>query len=483
MPTRSRLLRIQTSFWFLAMLFVTSASSAFGAETVIEELRNSLFESANEALRSANDQQASLLAPTYYSEGAENYRRAEMKLNRGGNIDSIRRDLERATDSFIEAAEHAELAATTFELTLRARADAISAGAQKYAKDEWEDARERFGDAALRLENGRLERARKEGTEAELRFRDAELTAIKANLLTGTRKLLDQAEDVRAERYAPKSYTQASELLDEAEKALNNNRYDTDKPRSLAQQANHDAQHAIYVSGLEAKIDDKDLSLEDVLLEWEASLRTIADLLDTPLHFDRGETEAITKIREQVAQTIADNKRLTAALADRQVQLDTLVQETASMERLSKLVARQERQKERLARVQALFNSSDAIVLRQGESIILRMIGLNFDVGSAQIKPDHTALLTSLQSAIAEFPEASMVIEGHTDAFGSDSDNLTLSQRRADAVAQFLLDKTSVSPVNITALGYGESHPVANNETEEGRRTNRRIDVVIYPRW
>jgi len=76
-----------------------------------------------------------------------------------------------------------------------------------------------------------------------------------------------------------------------------------------------------------------------------------------------------------------------------------------------------------------------------------------------------------------------MVIEGHTDAFGSDSDNLTLSQRRADAVAQFLLNNASVSPVNMTALGYGESHPVANNETEEGRRTNRRIDVVIYPRW
>jgi outer membrane protein OmpA-like peptidoglycan-associated protein len=45
------------------------------------------------------------------------------------------------------------------------------------------------------------------------------------------------------------------------------------------------------------------------------------------------------------------------------------------------------------------------------------------------------------------------------------------------------MDNAAVSPVNITALGYGESHPVANNETEEGRRSNRRIDVVIYPRW
>jgi len=467
----------------MLLVLMSFSTAAISAETVLDELRNSLFESANDALRMANEQQASLLAPTYYSEGAENYRRAESKLNRGGNIDSIRRDLERATESFAEAAEHAALAATTFELTLRARADAISAGAQKFAEEEWQEARELFADAALRLEKGRLERARKEGTRAELRFRDAELTAIKANYLTGTRKLLRQAEEDRAERLSTKSFNRASDLLDQAETALNNNRYDTDKPRSLAQQANHAAQHAIYVSSLEEKIRDDDLTLEDILLEWEASLRTIADLLDTPVYFDRGEAEAVTKLREQITRVIAENKRLSASLADRQVQLDTLVQETASMERLSKLVARQERQKERLARVQALFDSSEATVLRQGDSIILRMIGLNFDVASATLEPEHELLLGSLRAAIGEFPESTIVIEGHTDAYGSDADNLTLSQRRADAVQLYLLENSPISPANMTALGYGESRPVANNETEEGRRSNRRIDVVIYPRW
>jgi outer membrane protein OmpA-like peptidoglycan-associated protein len=470
-------------YFSLLVCLLALAAPAQAAEGIIEELRNSLFESANEALRSANDQQASLLAPTYYSEGAENYRRAEKKLNRGGNIDSIRRDLERATTSFVEASEHAALAATTFELTLRAREDAISAGAQKFAEKQWEDARAMFAEAALRLEKGRLERAREEGTEAELKFRDAELTAIKANLLTGTRRLLEQAEEVRADRHAPKSFSSAARLLDQAERALTENRYDTDRPRSLAQQANHDAHHAIYVAGLEEKIDDKELKLEDVLLQWEASLRTIADQLDLAVNFDQGETQAVTRIREQVAAGIADNKRLTATLADRQVQLDTLVQETASMERLSKLVARQERQKERLARVQSLFDESEAIVLRQDDGIILRMIGLNFASGSDELKPEHAPLLLSLQSAIAEFPEATMVIEGHTDAFGSDADNLSLSQRRADAVQQYLLENAALSPLSVTALGYGESHPVANNETEEGRRSNRRIDVVIYPRW
>ena len=68
-----------------------------------------------------------------------------------------------------------------------------------------------------------------------------------------------------------------------------------------------------------------------------------------------------------------------------------------------------------------------------------------------------------------------------SDAFGSDALNLDLSQRRADAVHEYLLANAPISPADLTSLGYGESRPVANNETEDGRRKNRRIDVVIYP--
>jgi outer membrane protein OmpA-like peptidoglycan-associated protein len=111
------------------------------------------------------------------------------------------------------------------------------------------------------------------------------------------------------------------------------------------------------------------------------------------------------------------------------------------------------------------------------------MIGLSFDLGSADLKPEHQALLNNLRVAINEFPESSVVVEGHTDAFGSDTNNLALSQRRAESLQEYLLQNTPISPGNLTALGYGEARPVATNETEEGRRRNRRIDVVIYPRW
>lgn len=449
---------------------------------VMDELRASLFADANAAIQQASDARASLLSPTNYAEGAEYYREAEETLERGGNIESIRRDLERSTAAFLKAAEQGGLAATTFETVLSARADAESADAENYATEEWAEAEETFNDAAVRLENGRIDRAQRIGSTAEAGYREAELIAIKGNYLNETRELLEKAREENAPRLAPRSYESAASLLAEAESTLETNRYDTDQPRNLARQAKHAALHAIYVAGLEHRIRRDETTLENILLDWEASIRTLADLYDIPVQFDYGEERPISQIHAKTAELLRTQKELEATLADRQAQLETLIQETASMERLSKLVAEQERQKARFERVQALFEPDEAIVLRSQNGIILRMIGLNFELGSAELDASHQPILASLTRAISEFPESSIVIEGHTDAFGSDTDNLVLSQKRADALLQYLLDNTPVSPANMTALGYGEARPVANNETEEGRKRNRRIDVVIYPK-
>jgi outer membrane protein OmpA-like peptidoglycan-associated protein len=476
--------RTVNKLWAALFTLLLIASPLWAEENieVMEELRASLFKDANSAIQQANERRASLLSPTNYADAAERYRDAEDTLESGGNIESIRRDLERATETFLKAAEQAGLAATTFETVLRARADAESADAENYAPEEWSAAEKAFNEAAIRLENGRIDRAQRAGSTAETGYREAELIAIKGNYLNETRQLLAKARDENAPRLAPKSYSSAATLLEEAETTLETNRYDTDQPRSLASQAKHAALHAIFVAGLENRIRRDETTLEDILLDWEASIRTLADLYDLPVHFDFGEERAISLIHNRTAEMLRNQKELEAVLADRQAQLDTLIQETASMERLSKLVAEQERQKARFQRVEALFEPDQAIVLRSQNGIIMRMIGLNFELGSSTLDASHASILRSLTRAISEYPESSIVIEGHTDAFGSDTENLVLSQKRADALLQYLLDNTPVSPANMTALGYGESRPVANNETEEGRKRNRRIDVVIYPK-
>lgn len=449
-------------------------------------LRGTLFGAADRALESANEYRASLLAPRSYAAGAESYRRAESIFASGGDLDDIRRYLAEAQSEFSRAAVAANAARTIFTSTLDARADAVNAEAERYVPDAWRDAEGNLTEAAERLERGREESARRQAAEAEELYRSAELTAIKTNYLHETATLLETADEQRASRYAPESYQRARQLLNEAEKALTEDRYDTDRPRNLAQLAEHNARHAIYVARLEQAVRDDDTSLERILLEWEAAIGTLADQLDVPVYFDEGHEHAIRRIADAIDALHADLSFLEQGIADRDARIASLEIEVGgqsqSLERINQALAKRERERAKFERVEALFEPDQATVLRRSDSVILRLIGLNFASGSARLTAEHEPILGSVQRALGEFPEAKLIIEGHTDSFGSDATNQSLSQARADAVLKYLLTSAPVSPADVQALGYGESQPVANNETPEGRRKNRRIDIVIYPR-
>ncbi len=470
----------------LASLCTPSTYAAGGTE-----LKEPLFAEAAAALKSANEAQAAILAPTAYAEAAELYQRAEKTLANEGNLDSIRRDLAKATKLFAKSAKSSAIADVAFGGAIQARADAISAEAEKYAPDAWQDAQVTFAKATSSLERGRKRSAERSASEAVELFRQAELDAIKANYLNETRNLLEQAEENKAKRWAPDSFARASALLAEAETALTENRYDTDRPRSLAQEAKHKANHAIYVSKLADAIDDGDEKLENVLLGWEASIAKLADQVDVPVFFDNGEAIAVASIQSAIVDLQSNLAQQANGINERDEQIKALNSQMQELQKnlgskseaaaeLNQILAQQERSRMRFAEVEALFNAEEANVLRKGGTVIVRMIGLTFDSGSASLKDAHQALLSSLERAIGVFPLAKVVIEGHTDAFGSDANNLDLSQRRADAVAADLTSR-GISPERLTALGYGESQPVANNESADGRRRNRRIDVVIYP--
>jgi outer membrane protein OmpA-like peptidoglycan-associated protein len=101
---------------------------------------------------------------------------------------------------------------------------------------------------------------------------------------------------------------------------------------------------------------------------------------------------------------------------------------------------------------------------------------INFSTGSAQI-PDYSAPFLNKAAEVIKMGPSGMVIEisGHTDNTGDANANLTLSQQRADAVQAYLVQQ-GVPPATLTAKGYGDTHPIAGNDTEEGRFRNRRIE-------
>jgi OOP family OmpA-OmpF porin len=103
---------------------------------------------------------------------------------------------------------------------------------------------------------------------------------------------------------------------------------------------------------------------------------------------------------------------------------------------------------------------------------------INFPSGSAQIPPESTDYLNRVATAIKAAPTGTVLeIAGHTDNSGDSASNMTLSQQRAEAVRSYLVEQ-GVPPGMLVAKGYGDTRPVASNDTDEGRFRNRRIEFV-----
>ena len=121
-----------------------------------------------------------------------------------------------------------------------------------------------------------------------------------------------------------------------------------------------------------------------------------------------------------------------------------------------------------------------ARVERVGEGIkITFSSGIMFDVERAVLKDQYSGELSELSTILNKYEDTNILLEGHTDSTGSEEYNLDLSKKRAQSVANYLATQ-KVNPTRFTIMGYGESQPIASNETAEGRAQNRRVEVAIF---
>lgn len=110
-------------------------------------------------------------------------------------------------------------------------------------------------------------------------------------------------------------------------------------------------------------------------------------------------------------------------------------------------------------------------------------LDIRFDTAKAEIKDEYLWQVQKLADAMTQYANTVVHIQGHTDSQGSDALNQKLSQNRADAVKAALITKFGIAADRITAKGYGESQPIADNTTEEGRATNRRVVGAVSVKY
>jgi len=115
-----------------------------------------------------------------------------------------------------------------------------------------------------------------------------------------------------------------------------------------------------------------------------------------------------------------------------------------------------------------------------GTGILVNLPDVTFAVDSTDISPSFRSALDQVAQSMIQYPNSLVDVMGHTDSTGSESYNLDLSRRRAEAVSNYLVSR-GVSRARLAMVGYGEQYPVADNTTAEGRARNRRVEIRITP--
>jgi len=470
----------------LAIAATLVAAVAWAAPVRGQAIEQEL-QQAGQRLESARESSLDCIAPKSFGQAVAKYDDARARFEKGGKIEEIRARLQEMNTSLDRCEELEEIGHVILRDALVARADATKHGAPTLQPKMWETAEKAIQNAGGKIEGGDQNGARTEAGKANSLYRDAEFEAIRKDVLQEVWDLQVQAKEQKAPERAPTTLAAAEQALAAAEASVKKDRYARKENDALARKAKDAYQHTLDVCAKVAKMDaDRKTAPEEVILGYEAELAKVAKAVGAEVSFAHG-PEAVT------GEILAAAKRREVERNKLEAKIESLEQQVASLEGDMKgarselatlsdrdaLLQKKEKQELRMQEVQAVFKKEEAAVLLSGDQLIIRMYGLSFPSGSAEIRPENFGLLSKLRQVLKTFPDSPIEIEGHTDSQGAAERNKTLSQARADAVREYLLANMTVDEDRVGAVGYGEDRPIANNETEEGRAKNRRIDLTL----
>ena len=255
--------------------------------------------------------------------------------------------------------------------------------------------------------------------------------------LVGARQAYDQARTDPNAKLVPDSVLSAKQALDKAE-AVHQDSPQSDEDRSFSYVAQRRAELSMAL-GANAKAQQEQVDSTAKYGQLQDSLRTSAV---AQLGVERG---TVNQLGTQLAQTQTG---------------------------LAEANARAARAMESLAKIAQVKEEARGMVITLSGQVL-------FVTGKAELLPSAQDQLTQVAKALQDQGEIRpIVVEGYTDSVGSESNNMKLSQDRANAVRAFLVGKGLPSD-KLTAVGKGKSSPVASNDTADGRANNRRVEIVV----
>jgi OOP family OmpA-OmpF porin len=469
-------------------------------------------------IANARQNQLNVLSPDWFSKAEEFYAKAKKGAEGGSEISEILENVAKGKKALQQAEETTKVARTMLPAVIESRDKAHLAGADTLGK-EYDDVEKQFKDLTRAIEDNNIRYTQKNAPKVSEAYLVLELHAIKANTIGKVISVIEQAKNEKAQKYVPKSLATAQKMVDETDAFINANRYAKKEIDKKTRESMFMAQRMLILNDQSKNLEK--MEPENIALQMENNLHQITtqlsaqDVRNQPTEIqvktilgavtsiqkdNRSFTEQLTSQKEALEKQLISQKEAfenKSALDESKIanlsQQIALLEGSAKQEQKTKaqllaeqkvieqkLLAEREFNKKYLE-VQTFFNSDEAEVYKQRNQLVIRLKAMQFPVGTAIIEPENYALLGKVQRAIQTFDSPSVIVEGHTDSTGNDETNQALSEKRANAVRDYMVANKTIPADKIGSMGYGPTRPLASNTTPEGRAINRRIDVIINP--
>lgn len=450
--------------WALIFIMTTLAacSSARKAQLAAADDPRQAIDEVTQIMQQAQQQQVDVLAAKQFGKGVAYLEAARLGTGQGDLKETILDNAATAKAFFEDAAKTAATKAPAATRILAARKSALDAGVRnsKLLQEQLLNI-----DKDLKSESKQFTRSlsAKDFARLQKQYLLLETRAVQFSQLDGARQAIRQARQNDAKDLAGQTLHTAA--LD-FETAINTI---AQSPRSPG----------LYQESVATAIASATL-LTDVM-------NVILDAKGTPEHIALQivkQKRALGELNSNVGKLQANLQSTRRSLEEKE---GALKKTESELKRTEGVLKSQEEQLER-ASTQVRFQQAmdqarrelsqdDALVYQQGNKLVFRLKRVNFDTGTAVIPEFSKLLISKVNGIIKKLDAEKVVVQGHTDSVGSTQVNKRLSMERAKAVANYLFSFRG--GYKIQYAGYGESHPIAPNETPAGRATNRRVDLVV----
>jgi outer membrane protein OmpA-like peptidoglycan-associated protein len=401
------------------------------------------------------------LSPEHFKDAKSAMNDARRASEKGEESTKILENIGQAMAELKIVEDNGQKNAPLLSTVLAARASAKAAKADSAMSGEFRSADNQLQSMGSDIESNDFHPDAGAISKLEGRYSDLELLALKNTNLGGARSLIENAENNGAKDQAPVTLGAAQVQYDSASRAIEANRHN---PQAYAPSV------ALSVN-LAQKLDQVLKTMNDSKTSETAAIEIYnqkQQLAANQVSLSNADSQAVA------AKSAAD---ATAQQAAHQEQADQ--QKIVALQGQNAQYADKEALNQKIEQVKAKFTADEADVVRDSNKIIIRLKTMKFVTARYELTSTSLDTLQKVKEMIATVPVTKVVVEGYTDSVGSGPKNIELSQKRADAVRDYLVSEKTLPENEVEAKGYGYERPLRSNKTKEGRAANRRVDVVI----